>query len=189
MVGYSADDASATSRSFDRAGVHLARSRVVLPLGGRFNVMNALAALTCARRLGIDPTSPAGTRDHAAGARPLRGRVTADGSVHGRRRLRAHARRPRRGAGVGAAVVAGARVIVVFGCGGDRDTDKRPLMGALRRPMPTRSSSPPTTRAARTHTRSSTPPPPGSPTTTVIASTIEVDRAPPSRMPSRWPPR
>jgi UDP-N-acetylmuramoyl-L-alanyl-D-glutamate--2,6-diaminopimelate ligase len=105
---------------------------VHLPLGGRFNVSNALAALTCATVLGIEPQVAV---RGLAGAPPVPGRfevVSAPGAdvtvvvdyAHtpdGLEEVLATAR----------SVAPDGRVIAVFGCGGDRDADKRPLMGAV----------------------------------------------------------
>ena len=69
---------------------------VALPLGGRFNVSNALAAATAAARLGIpDATIAAGPGRGAAGAGPVRAGRRGP-AVRRAGRLRPQARRPRR---------------------------------------------------------------------------------------------
>ena len=131
MLGYGLDDVADVTVGPDRLGFTWRGRRVDVPLGGRFNVMNALAALTCATAAGIDvDTAVAGiaTTHNVPGRfevvtspdHPFSVVVdyahTPDGLVE----VLASAR----------AVADGGRVVVVFGCGGDRDADKRPLMGA-----------------------------------------------------------
>jgi UDP-N-acetylmuramoyl-L-alanyl-D-glutamate--2,6-diaminopimelate ligase len=102
--------------------------RLVVPLGGAFNVANALAALTAAVELGVDEaTAVAGL----AAAPQVPGRFetvttdepfqvvvdyahTPDGIEQVLRAARA---------------VTSGRVLVVLGAGGDRDWEKRPMMG------------------------------------------------------------
>jgi len=103
--------------------------RYALALPGRFNVANALAALGIARVLGVDDATSA--RALAAVAR-VRGRMECVGEASfdvyvdyahtpdALERVLATARELTRG-----------RVLVVFGCGGDRDRGKRPQMGAI----------------------------------------------------------
>lgn len=105
--------------------------QVRVPLGGRFHVMNSLAALTVANELGIDDAEAAGA---LATAPPIRGRfevLEMAGSptvvvdfAHTPDGLEQVLSTARALAGTG-------RVGVVFGCGGDRDAPKRPVMGAV----------------------------------------------------------
>lgn len=121
------------------AGEHRYRwngADVVVPIGGDFNVVNSVMALSIAEQLGVEPSAAAAA---IAGAPVVPGRFeridapeaerrgvtvivdfahTPDGLEH----LLESAR----------AVVGGAgRVIAVFGAGGDRDRPKRPEMGAV----------------------------------------------------------
>ncbi len=105
---------------------------VVVPLGGRFNVANALAAATAAEALGLPiEVIVAGL----AAVSPVPGRfelIVVDDRdfavvvdyAHTPDALAEVLSTARQSASSG-------RVIVVFGCGGDRDATKRPLMGAV----------------------------------------------------------
>ncbi len=103
-----------------------AETRVELPLLGRFNVVNALAAAATAGAFGVEPAQMAET---LADAHSVPGRL----EVLARAPLvvRDYAHTPdalKEALGALRPLVAG-RLIVVFGCGGDRDRGKRPLMG------------------------------------------------------------
>lgn len=107
--------------------------RVSVPIGGGFNVSNSLAALTAAALLGLDPAEAASGLN---GLPPVPGRfeTVSDPARHrvavvvdyahtpdGLEEVLRSARR----------LVAGGRVIAVFGCAGDRDVEKRAPMGAV----------------------------------------------------------
>ncbi|GAC1597059.1 MAG: UDP-N-acetylmuramoyl-L-alanyl-D-glutamate--2,6-diaminopimelate ligase [Acidimicrobiales bacterium] len=105
---------------------------VLLPLGGRHNVLNALAAATAAEVLGV---APADIAKGLAAAPPVPGRweridagqpftVVVDyaHTPDGLEQVLTAGR---------TAIGDGGRVIVVFGCGGERDRAKRPLMAAV----------------------------------------------------------
>jgi UDP-N-acetylmuramoyl-L-alanyl-D-glutamate--2,6-diaminopimelate ligase len=110
--------------------------QVQVPMGGDFNVANSLAALTTAVELGIDPdVAIAGV----AALTSVPGRFEVIDSAESRRRgisvVVDYAHTPD---GLGrvleaarAVVGAGGSLTVVFGCGGNRDRDKRPVMGAV----------------------------------------------------------
>jgi UDP-N-acetylmuramoyl-L-alanyl-D-glutamate--2,6-diaminopimelate ligase len=105
------------------------RAPIRMQLVGEFNVYNALGALAACIGLGIDPEAACSAIERMP---PVRGRfervpsrarnvlVDYAHSPDGLRRALETARR-----------VTDGRVIVVFGCGGDRDRSKRPVMGEL----------------------------------------------------------
>jgi UDP-N-acetylmuramoyl-L-alanyl-D-glutamate--2,6-diaminopimelate ligase len=104
---------------------------VTLPIGGRFSVANALCASALAHHLGIaDAVIAAGLANvHVPGrfetinaGQPMAVVVDYAHTPDGLQRVLESAR---------AMTTAPSRVITVFGCGGDRDRTKRPLMGQI----------------------------------------------------------
>jgi UDP-N-acetylmuramoyl-L-alanyl-D-glutamate--2,6-diaminopimelate ligase len=103
-------------------------AEVRLPLAGAFNVSNALVAAGCALSCGI------GLEEIAAGlggAQQVPGRLERIENGCGFAVVVDYAHTPDSLEKAIAALraVTEERVIVVFGCGGDRDPDKRPIMG------------------------------------------------------------
>ncbi len=103
--------------------------RYELPLAGRFNVWNALAAIGVARCFGIDDGTSAQALAQIARV-PGRMERHAGGDVavvvdyaHTPDALESALQSLRE--------TANGRIAVVFGCGGDRDRGKRPEMGAV----------------------------------------------------------
>jgi len=133
MVGFGVADAVDVEVGVNNHAFTWRGRRVSVPLGGRFNVMNSLAALTLSEVIGID-TELAVTGLAECPPVPGRFEVVSDPTEHLYSVVVDYAHTPD-GLEVlltSARQLAGtARVIVVFGCGGDRDVDKRPLMGAV----------------------------------------------------------
>jgi UDP-N-acetylmuramoyl-L-alanyl-D-glutamate--2,6-diaminopimelate ligase len=106
------------------------RTEVELPLPGAFNVANALLALACLDRAGV----PAGQAAAGLAGVSVPGRLEPVDEGQPYLAVVDYAHKP----GAVAAlletlrprVADGGRLIVVLGCGGDRDSAKRPLMGA-----------------------------------------------------------
>jgi UDP-N-acetylmuramoyl-L-alanyl-D-glutamate--2,6-diaminopimelate ligase len=103
---------------------------VRLKLRGRFNVENALAAAAAARALGIDD---AVIKRGLEGVERVPGRFDAvdEGQPFTVLVDYAHTPGALEAALESARELARGRVICVFGAGGDRDRDKRPLMGQV----------------------------------------------------------
>jgi len=107
----------------------VAGKRFTTKLPGRFNVANALAALCVARSLGISDDVSAAALEAVVSV-PGRMEHLSDGEIDV---LVDYAHTPDALENVlrAARETARRRVIVVFGCGGDRDRGKRPQMGRI----------------------------------------------------------
>jgi UDP-N-acetylmuramoyl-L-alanyl-D-glutamate--2,6-diaminopimelate ligase len=132
--GFASADVAATDVAYDSSGSRWTLSAggssaaVRLPLMGDFNVSNALGAAAAAWALG-EPVSV--IADRLGTLRQIPGRLerTLDRPVV----LRDYAHKPD---ALERALLAlrpftPGRIIVVFGCGGDRDRGKRPIMGGI----------------------------------------------------------
>ena len=125
-------DVRATNVQATRSGIsfYVGELEVRSSLRGGFNVENCLAALATARALGIDDDVSA---QGIADVRGVPGRVEAVEEGQDFLVVVDYAHTP---AGVDnvlrtARLLAPGRLIVVLGCGGDRDRTKRPLMGRV----------------------------------------------------------
>jgi UDP-N-acetylmuramoyl-L-alanyl-D-glutamate--2,6-diaminopimelate ligase len=129
--GYSLADVTdvvvtATSHGYTWRG-----HRIEVPIGGEFNVMNSLAAATACSGLGVELADIETGLRHAA---PVPGRFEAVVAGQPFAVIVDYAHTPEgleKALGAARQAAGGARVHVVFGCGGDRDREKRPLMGEV----------------------------------------------------------
>ncbi|MDR1546486.1 MAG: UDP-N-acetylmuramoyl-L-alanyl-D-glutamate--2,6-diaminopimelate ligase, partial [Deltaproteobacteria bacterium] len=104
------------------------RRRLSSPLLGRFNASNLLGALALLETLSIDPDVSFAALSRANGAP---GRLERVGARDEYLTLVDYAHTPEALAALLASIraLAPRRLLCVFGCGGDRDRGKRPLMG------------------------------------------------------------
>lgn len=120
-VGHTARDVAFTACFGER------HHPVRIGIPGDFTVSNALAALSAATAVGID--FEAGC--HAlSGMTTVRGRAESVGTFRGATIVIDYAHTPDGIEKIGTALRAGCtgRLTILFGCGGDRDRTKRPLM-------------------------------------------------------------
>jgi len=128
--GYSLDEVEQLQLSVDGSTFRWAGHDVNLSIGGTFNVSNALAAAHAARALGVDdatiteglslPLVVEGRFERVDAGQPFAIVVDYAHTPDGLEQLLK-----------AADDLVNGRVIVVFGCGGDRDRSKRPLMGEI----------------------------------------------------------
>ena len=127
-------DYSAREVAFDASGSTFACAtpagevEVRTPLPGDFNVANALAALAAAHALGIGVADAAASLSSATQV-PGRFEPIDEGQRFGVLVDYAHTPDSLENVLRAARRLTEGRVISVFGCGGDRDREKRPLMG------------------------------------------------------------
>lgn len=130
MLPFSIDDVTDVNVGIDSVEFLWRRQRIMVPIGGSFTVMNALAAATTAASMGVDQVSIV----EGLGVLPsIAGRFQTVANSTGIGVVVDYAHTPDGLTTVLESVrdLAVGRVIVVFGCGGDRDRGKRPLMGAV----------------------------------------------------------
>jgi len=148
-VGYTLEDARDVEVGLGGCSFRLGGLRVHIHLGGEFNLRNALAAAAAARALGVGaPEIVSGLEEapavpgryeavgEAAGVTALVDFAHTPGGLEEVLRAARAAVRHRVGPVAGGATNQRApardgRVLVVFGCGGDRDRAKRPAMGSV----------------------------------------------------------
>jgi UDP-N-acetylmuramoyl-L-alanyl-D-glutamate--2,6-diaminopimelate ligase len=126
------DDAEALEVGSSGSRYRWRGTDVELPLLGRFNVTNALLASEAAMVLGVEPEVVAAALSSLEAVRGRMERVEGgEGDplvlvdyAHTPDALEAALRTARQ-------LCDGGTLLVVFGCGGDRDQDKRPLMGKV----------------------------------------------------------
>lgn len=130
VEGFSLSDATEVDVRVHGVSFRWRGSSISVPVGGSFSVANALAAATAAESLGFSRDA---VIEGLASLPPIRGRFETVGNTldvdvivdyahtpEGLETLLATARTVARG-----------RLLLVFGCGGDRDQGKRALMGEV----------------------------------------------------------
>jgi UDP-N-acetylmuramoyl-L-alanyl-D-glutamate--2,6-diaminopimelate ligase len=105
-------------------------SGISSPLRGSFNVANVLAALAAARALGVAADITIAAIEHA-GQVPGRFETVDEGQQFAVVVDYAHTPDSLQNVLAAARLLTEGRLHVVFGCGGDRDRGKRPLMGEI----------------------------------------------------------
>ncbi|MGB2601933.1 MAG: UDP-N-acetylmuramoyl-L-alanyl-D-glutamate--2,6-diaminopimelate ligase [Candidatus Omnitrophota bacterium] len=121
---------SAEGAEFDLVTKDIGTAHVKTPLIGRHNVYNILAAITALVNSGLNADDMARGIEYAS---PVPGRLEAIDSAAPFRTFVDYAHTPNALENVLGCLrcLARDRLICVFGCGGDRDKTKRPVMGQI----------------------------------------------------------
>lgn len=129
MVPFALSDAGNATVRVDSVSFEWRGLSIALPMGGAFTLINAIAALTACAELGIADEY---LIDGCAQLTQVPGRFESVANSHGIGIIVDYAHTPDglREVISSARALCSGRLLVVFGCGGDRDQGKRPLMGA-----------------------------------------------------------
>jgi UDP-N-acetylmuramoyl-L-alanyl-D-glutamate--2,6-diaminopimelate ligase len=129
MVPFAQSDISDVTIRVDSVSFRWKNHAIALPMGGGFTVMNALAAVVACDQLGVPPEA---LIDGCAEVGQIPGRFQSVPNDVGFSVVVDYAHTPDGLQQViaSARAICKGRLIVVFGCGGERDAGKRPLMGA-----------------------------------------------------------
>jgi UDP-N-acetylmuramoyl-L-alanyl-D-glutamate--2,6-diaminopimelate ligase len=130
MVGFSSTNAGNVDIGIDHVSYAWNDCEIDVPMGGSFTLMNSLAAATVAKTLGFDN---AAISDGLKSLSSVPGRFESVPNQLGVGVIVDYAHTPESLESLLTSVrqVCSGRVITVFGCGGNRDTGKRPLMGNI----------------------------------------------------------
>ncbi len=130
MRSFSIADIDSVATEVGRVSFQWRGHHIEVPMGGQFTVMNALAAISAADALGIPLDSIV---RGCAQMEQVKGRFESVPNDLGIGVVVDYAHTPDGLEKVlqSARALTTQRVIVVFGCGGDRDAGKRPQMGAI----------------------------------------------------------
>jgi UDP-N-acetylmuramoyl-L-alanyl-D-glutamate--2,6-diaminopimelate ligase len=130
MVPYAVADAENIDLAIDHVSFTWSGTFITVPMGGRSTLFNALAALTATSQLGV---SAQDMQSGCAALSPVPGRYQTLTSEDGVHVVVDYAHTPDGLREVLDSVrpLTSGQVIVVFGCGGERDAGKRPLMGKI----------------------------------------------------------
>ena len=130
LVPFSPDDAEELALSPSGSTFRWRGQQVSIRVGGAFNVVNALAAATCAEAMGVPldviaaglgrVESVPGRFQVVEAGQPFTVVVDYAHTPDGLTKVLQSARQ-----------ICEGRLVAVFGAGGDRDREKRPLMGAI----------------------------------------------------------
>jgi UDP-N-acetylmuramoyl-L-alanyl-D-glutamate--2,6-diaminopimelate ligase len=128
MVAFGQSDVSDATIKVDSVSFRWKDHLVALPMGGGFTLMNALAGITACDQLGVPADAMI---EGCAALGQIPGRFQSVPNELGFSVVVDYAHTPDGLQQVVASVrsVCANKLIVVFGCGGDRDAGKRPLMG------------------------------------------------------------